>query len=82
MSLYRYYNVAQARSLRANLKADLAVRFDPFAKRKAEEREQLLQSNSRFAAIGDDYMSCHYTPVARTYFQLFTRIFNQCQKTK
>lgn len=57
LGLYPDITLAQARSLRANLKADLAVGVDPFAKRKADEREQLLQSNNTFAAIGEEYMS-------------------------
>ena len=78
--LYPDITLAQARSLRANLKADLAVGVDPFVKRKAEEGEQRLQSSNTFAAIGEDYMSCHYTPVASTYFQISIRLFNQSQK--
>ena len=55
--LYPDITLAQARSLRANLKADLAVGVDPFVKRKAEEGEQRLQSSNTFAAIGEECIS-------------------------
>lgn len=57
MGLYPDISLAQARSLRADLKNNLAIGIDPSEKRKTNEREQLLQSNNTFGAIGEEYMS-------------------------
>lgn len=54
---YPEISLAQARTFRSELKADLAVGIDPTDKRKNDEREALLQSNNTFASIGEEYLS-------------------------
>lgn len=65
---YPEVSLAQARTFRAEVKANLAIGVDPADKRKADEREALLQSNNTFAAIGAEYMSrkTHIAPSTTT----------------
>jgi len=57
LGLYPDVSLSQARLQRAEIRALLADGIDPQQHKQDDEREQLLQSNNTFAAIGDEYMS-------------------------
>lgn len=65
---YPEVSLAQARVFRSEVKSNLAMGVDPTDKRKADEREALLQSNNTFAAVAEDYMSrkTHIAPSTTT----------------
>lgn len=65
---YPEVSLAQARTFRSEVKSNLAMGVDPTDKRKADEREALLQSNNTFAAVAEDYMSrkTHIAPSTAT----------------
>ena len=65
---YPEVSLAQARVFRSEVKSNLAMGVDPTDKRKADEREALLQSNYTFAAVAEDYMSrkTHIAPSTTT----------------
>jgi integrase len=57
LGLYPDVSLSQARLQRTEIRALLADGIDPQQHKIDDEREQLLQSNNTFAAIGDEYMS-------------------------